>query len=86
MRNPTEAFLFVRLDVSASPASVKSAHVGTLTKDIQEPGVAILASMDAGNIAESFKALALLVKHDAKYEWIRENSEIKQFVQGWADS
>lgn len=86
MKNPTEAFLFVRLDVSASPPHVRSAHVGTLAKNIQEPGVAILASVDAGNIAESYKALALLVKHNAKYEWVRENSEVKQFVQGWADS
>lgn len=85
MKNPTEATLFVRLDVSASPPSVRSAHVGFLVKNIQEPGVAILASV-AGNSAESCKALALLVKHDAKYEWIRENSEIKQFVHGWAES
>ena len=86
MKNTTEASLFVRLDVSASPPRVRSAHVGTLVKNIQEPGVAILASVDAGNIAESFKALALLIKHDAKYEWVRENSEIKQFVQEWAES
>jgi len=86
MKNPTEAFLYVRLNVSAKPPCVESAHVGTLVKDIQVPGIAILASVDAGNIAESFKALALLIKYDAKYEWVRENSEIKQFVQGWADS
>jgi hypothetical protein len=57
-----------------------------LVKNTQEPGIAILASVDAGNFAESYKALALLVKHDAKYEWVRENGEIKQFVQEWTDS
>lgn len=83
MKNPTEAFLYVRLDVSAKPHSVKSAHVGTLVKNIMDPGIAILASVDAGNLPESFKALALLVKHDAKYEWVRENGEITKFVQEW---
>ena len=84
MNNTTEVFLYVRLDVSANLPCVKSAHVGTLVKNIQDPGIAILASVDAGNLAESYKALALLVKHDAKYEWVRENGEIKQFVQEWS--
>jgi hypothetical protein len=84
MKNPTEVFLYIRLDVSAKPPSVKSAHVGTLVKNIMDPGIAILASVDAGNLPESFKALALLIKHHAKYEWVRENGEIKQFVQEWS--
>jgi hypothetical protein len=83
MKNPTEAFLYVRLNVSASPPCVESAHVGALVKYIQVPGIAILASVDARNLSESYKALAYLVKYDAKYEWLREKGEIKQFVQEW---
>jgi len=83
--NPTEMTLFLEVDLTGSVRTprVKNVNVGTNMHLSTKPGIAILATVDAGNLSESSFALAALIRDHPRYAWVKAWPDIATFLDQW---
>ena len=84
MSSGTEVSLFVELDVVG--LRVKDVNVGSNMAATTKPGVAILVTVDAGNLGESCRALAGLIRGEPKYAWTRQFQPVREHLHQWGTS
>ena len=86
MNDPTEMSLFVQLNVEEHPPSVLDVGVVTGLQYDTKAGRAVLVTVDAGNLGDSCRALAGLIRGEPKYAWVKKWPKIDHFLSQWETS
>jgi len=81
--HPTEMTLFLELDVEAYPPKFLDVNIGCNMHLSTKPGLGILVTVDAGNLGESSRALAGIIRGEPKYAWVQKYPNIDTFLRQW---